>query len=57
MVLKGTNSFIILGAWILWKHWNGCVFDGDAPSMVDALLLAEEEFYFGICMGLEVSPS
>jgi hypothetical protein len=30
---KGLNSLIILGAWILWKHRNGCVFDGSAPSI------------------------
>jgi hypothetical protein len=34
---------IVLGAWILWKHRNNCVFDGDAPSMVTALSQAHEE--------------
>jgi hypothetical protein len=25
---KGFNPLVILGAWILWKHQNACVFDG-----------------------------
>jgi hypothetical protein len=40
---KGLNSTIILGAWILWKHSNRCVFDGDAPSLAAALSQADEE--------------
>ncbi|GJN28004.1 hypothetical protein PR202_gb16082 [Eleusine coracana subsp. coracana] len=28
---RGVNSVIILTAWILWKHRNGCVFDGTPP--------------------------
>jgi hypothetical protein len=30
---KGLNSLIILGAWILWKHRNACVFEGARPSI------------------------
>lgn len=30
---KGLSSLIILTAWWLWKHCNGCVFDGDRPSI------------------------
>ena len=30
---KGANSLIILIAWLLWKHRNACVFDGDSPSV------------------------
>jgi hypothetical protein len=30
---KGVNSLIILGAWIIWKHRNACVFEGLAPSV------------------------
>jgi hypothetical protein len=40
---KGLNSMIILGAWILWKHRNRCVFDGAAPSLVAALSQADDE--------------
>ena len=30
---KGVNSLIILGAWMIWKHQNACVFEGVAPSV------------------------
>ena len=30
---KGLNSLIILGAWMLWKHRNACVFEGASPSI------------------------
>jgi len=34
---KGFNSLCILGAWILWKHRNACVFDGMTPNLLRAL--------------------
>jgi hypothetical protein len=37
------NSMVILGAWIIWKHRNRCVFNGDPPSLSPALLAAKEE--------------
>jgi hypothetical protein len=40
---QGVNSPIILGAWIIWNHRNGCVFDGAAPNLAAALILAGEE--------------
>jgi hypothetical protein len=40
---KGLNSLIILGAWVIWKHRNRCVFDGASPNMVEALILLGEE--------------
>ena len=43
MVRQGVNSLIILGAWILGNHRNRCVFDGVAPSVVGALVVAGEE--------------
>jgi hypothetical protein len=43
LVRKGLNSFIILGAWTLWKHRNRCVFDGVAPSLAACLTQADEE--------------
>jgi hypothetical protein len=30
---KGANSLIILTMWLLWKHHNTCVFNGDSPSI------------------------
>lgn len=30
---KGLASLIILTAWWIWKHRNGCIFDGDRPSV------------------------
>lgn len=30
---KGMSSLIILTAWWLWKHHNGCIVDGDRPSI------------------------
>ena len=44
---KGLNTVIILGAWILWKHRNACVFDG-APPRISSLMQAfkdEEELW------------
>uniref|UniRef100_A0A0A9F7L9 Reverse transcriptase zinc-binding domain-containing protein n=1 Tax=Arundo donax TaxID=35708 RepID=A0A0A9F7L9_ARUDO len=39
---SGLNSLIILGAWIIWKHRNGCVFDGVTPNAAAALDAAME---------------
>lgn len=50
---KGLNSLVILGAWTLWKHRNLYVFDGVAPSMAAALLLAEEEAQFWVMAGAQ----
>ena len=43
LIRQGLNSLIILGAWTIWNHRNGCVFDGAAPSLAGALILADEE--------------
>jgi hypothetical protein len=40
---KGFNSLAVLGAWIIWKHRNRCVFDGLAPCVSAALLAVREE--------------
>jgi hypothetical protein len=38
---EGLNSFVILGAWTLWKHCNGCVFDKKRPNIDVALRTAD----------------
>ncbi|WVZ76088.1 hypothetical protein U9M48_024090, partial [Paspalum notatum var. saurae] len=43
LVMQGVNSLIILGAWTIWNHRNKCVFDGSAPSVAAALVIAGEE--------------
>jgi hypothetical protein len=40
---KGFDYVVILGVWVLWKHWNSCVFNGAASSVPAALLVAREE--------------
>ncbi|GJN37197.1 hypothetical protein PR202_gb26125 [Eleusine coracana subsp. coracana] len=40
---KGFNSMVALGAWILWTHRNGCVFEGLAPCMSRALTVSNDE--------------
>lgn len=30
---KGFNSLITMGAWLLWKHRNACVFEGSSPNL------------------------
>jgi hypothetical protein len=39
---KGLNSLIILGAWMLWRHRNDCVFIGATPLAM-ALVMAGEQ--------------
>jgi hypothetical protein len=43
---KGFNTLVILGAWILWKHQNSCIFDGAAPNLQGALQAFEDEAQF-----------
>jgi len=42
---KGFNSLVMLGAWILWKHRNACVFDGSAPCLQVAQQAYRDEFH------------
>jgi hypothetical protein len=42
-IRKGFNSMVVLGACIIWKHRNQCVFDGLAPCVAAALTTAREE--------------
>jgi len=40
---KGFNSLVILGAWVIWKHRNACVFDGTTPNLQGALQSFKDE--------------
>jgi hypothetical protein len=42
-IMRGVNSLIALGAWIIWNHRNRIVFDGISPSVSAALCQAREE--------------
>jgi hypothetical protein len=42
---KGLTSLVILVAWSLWNHRNGCVFDGRQPSLNELLSAIKEEMY------------
>jgi hypothetical protein len=43
--------YMYLGALILWNHRNRCVFDGSAPSVAGALILAGQERRLWISAG------
>lgn len=43
-VRLGLNSIIILVAWSIWNHRNGCVFDGQHPNVNGLLASVKEEF-------------
>jgi hypothetical protein len=34
---------VILGAWVVWKHGNQCLFHGASPSIAADLQVAREE--------------
>jgi hypothetical protein len=40
---EGLNTLLVLGAWILWRHRNDCVFNETSPSLSTALAMAMEE--------------
>lgn len=40
---KGIDSIIALGAWIIWNHWNKCIFDGWVRNVSLALKIGGEE--------------
>jgi hypothetical protein len=42
-IKRGFNSLIILGAWLIWKHRNQCVFQGNAPNIADVLVAILDE--------------
>ena len=50
---KGLNSIVILGAWVIWKHHNSCVFDGARPCINDLLRMFREEQHLWCLAGAE----
>nr|ACG26135.1 hypothetical protein [Zea mays] len=40
---KGFNSLVVLGAWVLWKHRNRCVFQEGYSNLNIALSNARDE--------------
>ena len=54
---KGLNSIIILGAWVIWKHRNSCVFDGARPCINDLLRMFREEQHLWCLAGARKSES
>ena len=47
------NSMIMLGAWILWKHRNACVFEGLQLSMWNVLHALEAEQHLWCLAGVQ----
>jgi hypothetical protein len=50
---KGFDSLVALGAWMLWKHRNGVVFNGSHPNLVVAVRLAREEAFLWSLAGIK----
>ena len=44
------NSLIMLGACVIWKHRNVCVFDGASPSVNSILRELNDECFAGAKM-------
>jgi len=48
---KGFNTLVILGAWLLWKHRNACVFEGDRPNLNRLLQAFKDEHHLWCLAG------
>jgi len=55
-VQKGVNSIIILGAWLVWKHRNVCVFDGGLLMLIKSFQFSGMRSSSGLQLGLEEFP-
>uniref|UniRef100_A0A0A9CVB5 Reverse transcriptase zinc-binding domain-containing protein n=1 Tax=Arundo donax TaxID=35708 RepID=A0A0A9CVB5_ARUDO len=54
---KGLNTLIILGAWVIWKHRNSCVFNGTSPSLQMVLNEFDSEHHlWGLAGARDWSP-
>ena len=53
LMRQGINSLIILGAWTIWSHRNGCVFYGAAPNLADVWSQLMRSAVCGLWQGLE----
>jgi hypothetical protein len=42
---KGFNTLIVLGAWLIWKHRNGCVFEGESPNLDNLIQAFKDEHH------------
>jgi hypothetical protein len=50
---KGMNSIIVLGAWIISKHYSRCVFEEINLNMAEMLILAAEEHRQWVLAGVQ----
>ena len=48
---KGFNTLVMLGAWIIWKHRNACVFEGARPSLDISLQAFKDEHHLWCLAG------
>lgn len=57
LMQKGLNSIVILGAWTLWRHRNGCLFDGTPLGLPLPYLWLGVISGFGVGQELRTSNS
>ena len=48
---KGFNTLVVLGAWIIWKHQNACVFEGARPSLDNLFQAFKDEHHLWCLAG------
>ncbi|KAL6646865.1 hypothetical protein ACP70R_015559 [Stipagrostis hirtigluma subsp. patula] len=63
---KGLDTLITMGAWLIWKHRNSCVFDGSRPCMTRLIEAFTHEHHLwclagarglhSLGLGQEISP-